>query len=60
MKKIQADEESVQNMIVDLNRVISESEIPIQDMISDLEKLLTCVLMQVDVHVSIILVNVFI
>lgn len=47
-------------MIVDLNRVISESEIPIQDMISDLEKLLTCVLMQVDVHVSIILVKVFI
>lgn len=39
-------------MITELNQVITESELPIQDMISELEKLLTCVLMHVDVHVS--------
>ncbi|XP_050301026.1 serine/threonine-protein kinase SMG1 [Anthonomus grandis grandis] len=52
MKKIQADEDSVQVMIADLRRVVDECEIPIHNMIAELEKLLTCVLMHVDIHTS--------
>ncbi|XP_023013215.2 serine/threonine-protein kinase Smg1 [Leptinotarsa decemlineata] len=48
IKKIHCEEPSVIDMITDLNRVILDVGISIPDMIGQLEKLLTCVLMQMD------------
>ncbi|XP_030753715.1 serine/threonine-protein kinase SMG1 [Sitophilus oryzae] len=50
MKKVQADEESVVSMIDELKSIIVEAEMPVVEMVAQLEKLLTCVLMHVDVH----------
>lgn len=57
MKKVQSDEDSVRAIITELDRVIGESEMQISDILAGLEKLLTCVLMHVDVHVSVLLSN---
>lgn len=53
MKKIQSEEMSVMQLIFDLNRVIIDIGMSIPDIITQLEKLLTCVLMQMEVGVSI-------
>ncbi|KAG5885461.1 hypothetical protein JTB14_037042 [Gonioctena quinquepunctata] len=48
IKKIHCEEPSVLELITDLNKVIMDVGISIPDMIAQLEKLLTCVLMQMD------------
>ncbi|XP_056647970.1 serine/threonine-protein kinase SMG1 isoform X1 [Diorhabda sublineata] len=48
MKKIQAEEPSVIELVNDLNRVVGDIGVSIPDMIVQLEKLLTCILMQMD------------
>nr|CAI5830166.1 unnamed protein product [Callosobruchus analis] len=52
MKKIQCDEPSVLQMIFDVNNLIIDIGLSIGDMILQLEKLLTCVLMQMDVNTA--------
>ncbi|CAG9838889.1 unnamed protein product [Diabrotica balteata] len=52
MKKMQAEEPSVIELVNDLNKVVADIGVSIPDMISQLEKLLTCVLMQMDYNVS--------
>ncbi|XP_076263990.1 serine/threonine-protein kinase Smg1 isoform X2 [Rhynchophorus ferrugineus] len=52
MKKIQGDDETVLSMINKLNAVIIQADIPLPEMVTQLEKLLTCVLMHVDVHTT--------
>ncbi|KAJ8977248.1 hypothetical protein NQ317_007425 [Molorchus minor] len=49
MKKLQAEEVSVLQLIYDINRLILDIGIPIPDIIVQLEKFLTCILMQMDV-----------
>ncbi|XP_050514722.1 serine/threonine-protein kinase SMG1 [Diabrotica virgifera virgifera] len=48
MKKMQAEEPSVIELVNDLNKVVADIGVSIPDMIGQLEKLLTCVLMQMD------------
>lgn len=55
MKKIQSDEISVVQLIYDLNRVVLDIGMSIPDIIAQLEKVLTCVLMQMEVGVSTLL-----
>lgn len=55
MKKIQTEEISVLQLIYDLNKIIVEIGISIPEMISQLEKVLTCIHMQIDISVSILL-----
>ncbi|CAH1985466.1 unnamed protein product [Acanthoscelides obtectus] len=52
MKKIQCDEPTVLQMIFDVNKLIVDIGLSISDMILQLEKLLTCVLMQMDVNTA--------
>ncbi|CAG9824418.1 unnamed protein product [Phaedon cochleariae] len=48
LKKIQSEEPSVLELINDLNKVVMDIGVSIPDVIAQLEKLLTCVLMQMD------------
>ncbi|KAJ8915770.1 hypothetical protein NQ315_004582 [Exocentrus adspersus] len=52
MKKIQSEELSVLQLIYDLNKIIMDIGISIPEMITQLEKILTCILMQMDVSHS--------
>lgn len=56
MKKIQCEEISVIQLIYDLNRVVHDIGLTIPDIIIQLDKLLTCVLMQMETGVSMLLV----
>lgn len=53
MKKIQNEEPSVIQMIADLNVLIMNLGMSIPDLILQLEKILPCILMQMDVSVSV-------
>lgn len=52
MKKIQSEEPSVIKMISDLNGLIGGLGTSISDLILELEKMMPCILMQMDVSVS--------
>lgn len=52
MKKIQSEETSVLQMIADLNTLIGGLGTSISDLIVELEKMMPCILMQMDVSVS--------
>lgn len=53
MKKIQSEEPTVIQMIADLGNLIVELGTTIPDMIAQLEKILSCLFMQMDINVSI-------
>lgn len=52
MKKIQSEDGSVKEMIDELNQIINSIGVPIPEVVIELEKILTCLLMQMDIGVS--------